>query len=253
MSAALSLRDLHKRFGATEVLRGLSLEVAVGERLALVGPNGAGKTTLFNLISGRQAPSRGRVLLHGRDIAGLPPHAIARLGLARSFQVTQNFARLSVRDHLRCASLASLGHGPTLFGRLARMRDVQARTAHWLERLGLGGRADTLAGELSYAEQRLLELGLALAGEPSVLLLDEPTAGMNRSEAAHATALIRELGRGRTLVVVEHDMGVVFELAERIAVLDQGRLIACGTPAQVRADPQVRRIYLGQDGAGGAC
>ncbi len=249
MSVALSLRGLHKHFGQVQVLHGLNLDVAAGERLALVGPNGAGKSTLFNLISGRMAPSAGQVWLNGRDITGRSPQQIHRLGLARSFQATQVFARLSVRDNLRCASLASLGHGLHLWRRLSGLSGVDARADELLGRLGLSGRADALAGQLSYAEQRTLELGLALAGNPSVLLLDEPTAGMNRSEARQAVALIRELTQGRTLLLVEHDLGVVFDLADRVAVLDEGRLLACGRPDEVRADARVQRAYL----SGAAC
>ena len=245
MTAALSVRALDKRLGSTEVLCGLCLEVNTGECLAVVGPNGAGKTTLFNLISGRSVPTRGQVFLHGRDITGLPPHAIHRLGLSRSFQLTQVFGRMTVEDNLRCASLAAKGRGTFLLGRIDRVRGVQARVEDLLERLGLVGRRDTLAAELSYAEQRALELGLALAGDPSVLLLDEPTAGMNREESRQAVALIRALTRGRTLLVVEHDMGVVFELADRVAVLDQGRLLALGSPDAVRTDPRVLRVYRG--------
>ncbi len=248
MSAVLELRDLHKRFGAVQVLRGISLSVAAGERLALVGPNGAGKSTLFDLLSGRQAPSAGQVLLHGRPIQGLPPQAVHRLGLARSFQITQVFGRLTVRENLRCACLAPEGHGLRPIGRLDRLGGVGRRAEALLDRLGLRPRADTPAGELSYAEQRALELGLALAADPAVLLLDEPTAGMSRSEAEAAVALIRELTEGRTLLLVEHDMDVVFNLADRIAVLDQGQLLALDTPQAVRADPRVQRAYL--DGAG---
>lgn len=248
MSAVLELQDLHLSLGPALILRGLDLAVHSGERLAVVGPNGAGKSSLFNVISGKWAPSRGRVLLQGRPIGGKAPHAIARLGVARSFQITQVFARLSVRDNLRCASLASLGHGLQLWRRLAGLADVQQRTQELLARLGLAGRAEVLAGELSYAEQRTLELGMALAGDPAVLLLDEPTAGMNRAESRQAVQLIRELTQGRTLLMVEHDMGVVFELADRIAVLDQGQLIACGTPDAVRADARVQRAYLSSAG-----
>lgn len=252
MTAALDVRGLHLRLGGTHILRGLDLSVAAGERLAVVGPNGAGKSSLFHVISGKWAPSQGQVRLQGRVISGRAPHEIHRLGLARSFQITQLFARMSVLDNLRCASLASLGHGLNPWRRLSRMTDVQRRAGDLLERVGLGARAQDPAGALSYAEQRALELAMALASEPAVLLLDEPTAGMNRAEAAQAVQLIRELTEGRTLLMVEHDMGVVFELADRIAVLDQGQLLACGTPQAVRADEAVRRAYLGQ-ALGNAC
>lgn len=249
MTAALELVGVHKSFGRTQVIRGLSLSVAAGEKLALVGPNGAGKSTLFNLISGQFAPSAGSIRLHGRDIAGRSPQALARRGLSRSFQITQLFGRLSVADNLRCASLSSLGHGLNPFKRLSRLREVNDRVAQMLERTGLQGRAEAMASELSYAEQRSLELGMALAGQPRVLLLDEPTAGMNRSEASQAVALIRELSDGCTLLLVEHDMGVVFDLADRIAVLDQGQLLACDKPEVIRGDARVQDAYLG----GNAC
>lgn len=244
MTPALELQGVHKRFGATTVLSNFSLSVAPGERLALVGPNGAGKSTVFNLISGQLAPSAGAILLHGRPIAGRTPQAIARMGLARSFQISQVFTRMTVADNLRCASLASLGHGLNPFKRLSRLQAVNDRVDHMLERTGLQARAQALAGELSYADQRRLELGMALAGNPQVLLLDEPTAGMSRTEAQQASQLIRTLTEGCTLVLVEHDMGVVFELADRVAVLDQGQLLACDHPAAIRANPRVQAAYL---------
>lgn len=244
MTAALEVRGLSKSLGGMRIIHDLNLSVAAGERLAVVGPNGAGKSTLFNLISGKFAPSAGTVLLHGQDISGLPAHDIARLGLSRSFQITQVFSGLSVADNLRCACLAALGHGLNPFRRLSRLRAVNARVEQMIERTGLQRQAQALAGELSYAEQRRLELGMALAGQPSVLLLDEPTAGMNRSEADQAVALIRELTEGKTLLLVEHDMGVAFELADRMAVLDQGSLLALGRPQDIREDPRVQQVYL---------
>jgi branched-chain amino acid transport system ATP-binding protein len=244
MTPALQLQGVHKRFGATTVLSHFSLSVASGERLALVGPNGAGKSTLFNLISGQCAPSAGAIMLHGRPIAGRTPQAIARMGLARSFQISQVFTRMTVADNLRCACLASLGHGLNPFKRLSRLQAVNDRVDLMLECTGLHARAQALAGELSYADQRRLELGMALAGNPQVLLLDEPTAGMSRTEAQQATQLIRTLTEGRTLLLVEHDMDVVFELADRVAVLDQGQLLACDRPAAIRANPRVQAAYL---------
>lgn len=241
----LVVEGLAKRFGSTEVLRDVSLSVARGERVALIGPNGAGKSTLFNLISGRDAPSAGSVTLDGRRIDGLAPQQINRLGLARSFQVSSLFARLSAGDNLRCAMLWSAGQRYSFWHRLCGLRELNARADALLERLGLSGRRDTPAAELSYAEQRALELGVTVAGGAGVILLDEPTAGMSRSETERCVELIRELSAGRTLLMVEHDMGVVFELADRIAVLAQGRVIAFGTPEQVRADAQVQQAYLG--------
>jgi branched-chain amino acid transport system ATP-binding protein len=242
---ALELHDVRKHYGRTEVLRGTSLALRPGERLALIGPNGAGKSTLFDLISGRSRCSAGRILLHGRRIDGLAPHEIHRLGLARSFQVSNLFGRLSAFENLRCAVLWGLGYRYAFWRPLAGARDATERAEQVLQEIGLQRRRDALAASLSYAEQRALELGITVAGGAGVILLDEPTAGMSRSETAHFVGLIRSVTAGRTLLVVEHDMGVVFELADRIAVLVQGEVIACDTPERVRADARVRDAYLG--------
>ena len=242
---ALALQALHKRFGATEVVCGVDLSIQPGQRVALIGPNGAGKSTLFNLISGHAKPSAGTVQLHGRQISGLQPFAIARLGLARSFQMTNVFPQLSVYENLRCSVLWSLGYGYSFLRLLGSLRDAIARTDALLERVGLTAQAQTLAAHLPYAQQRALELGITLGGGADVLLLDEPTAGMNRSEAAYFTDLIRSATAGKTLLLVEHDMDVVADLADNIAVLVQGRIIAFGPPQAVRADPAVQAAYLG--------
>lgn len=244
----LQVRGLHRRFGLTPILRGIDLELADSECLGVIGPNGAGKSTLFNVISGALAPSAGDVLLRGRSIAGQPPHALARLGLARSFQISQLFEQLTVAEHLRLACLPALGLCADgwrgLRGALASMPEVQAALALWLDRLDLGEQQHCRPAQLSYAQQRMLELGLTLAGEPQVILLDEPTAGMSRSETEQFVQRLRALTQGRALMLVEHDMQVVFELADRVAVLHEGRLLACGTPDEVRRDPAVRSIYL---------
>ena len=249
---ALDIRGLGKHFGRTEVLRDIDLALRRGERVAVIGPNGAGKSTLFNLISGRDRPSAGQVWLQGRRIDGLPPYQISRLGLARSFQISNLFPRLSTFDNLRCAVLWSLGYRYSLWRRLARLRDVNEQAEALLAQLRLRPRRDLPAAELSYAEQRALEIGITVAGGAGVVLLDEPTAGMNRSETAHCVELIRTLTEGRTLLLVEHDMGVVFGLADRIAVLAQGELIAFDTPDAVRADARVQQAYLGALPATGA-
>ena len=243
---ALALKALHKRFGATEVVCGVDLCVQAGERVALIGPNGAGKSTLFNLISGHARPSSGSVQLHGRSITGLQPFQIARLGLARSFQISKVFPQLSVYENLRCSVLWSLGYGYTFVRLLGSMRDAMARTDALMERVGLTAQAQTLAAHLPYAQQRALELGITLGSGADVVLLDEPTAGMNRAEAAYFTALIRIATAGKTLLLVEHDMDVVADLADKIAVLVQGRIIACGPPQAVRADPAVQAAYVGE-------
>ncbi|MYZ53500.1 ABC transporter ATP-binding protein [Malikia spinosa] len=241
----LAVEGLSKRFGRIEVLRQVTLSIARGERVALIGPNGAGKSTLFNLLSGREAASAGRIWLEGRRIDGLRPHQISRLGLARSFQVSHLFPRLSVFDNLRCAMFWSLGLGYSCWRPLSRLRELNRRAEALLARLQLESRRDLAAANLSYAEQRALEIGVTVAGGAQVILLDEPTAGMSRSETARCIELIRDLSAGKTLLMVEHDMGVVFGLADRIAVLAQGELIAFGTPAEIRADARVQQAYLG--------
>ncbi|MCE2644147.1 MAG: ABC transporter ATP-binding protein [Burkholderiaceae bacterium] len=245
MTPALELLDLRKSFGKTQIIRGISLAVAAGERHAVIGPNGAGKSTLFNLISGRFAPSAGRVLLNGRDITGRKPYEINRLGLSRSFQITNIFHRLTVFENLRCAVLWSLGYRYAFWRNLNRLADAEDRAEQVLARIGLKRRRKTLAGLLTYAEQRALEIGITIAGGADVILLDEPTAGMSRSETANAVALIREVTAGKTLVMVEHDMSVVFNLADCISVVVYGEVIASGPPAQIRGDARVKEAYLG--------
>ena len=244
-SYALELRDLRKSFGKTEIIRGTSLAVRPGERVAVIGPNGAGKSTLFNLISGRFGATSGDVLLHGKKIDGLAPYQINRLGLARSFQVSNLFTRLSVFENLRCAVLWSLGYRYAFWKFLAELRDANDRADEVMEMIKLRKRRDVLAMNLTYAEQRALEIGITIAGGASVILLDEPTAGMSRSETARFVNLIREITVGKTLLAVEHDMGVVFGLADRIAVLVYGEVIAFDTPEKVRADERVKEAYLG--------
>jgi len=242
---ALELRDVRKRFGKTEIIRGASLKVNAGERVAIIGPNGAGKSTLFNLVSGRFAPSSGEILLNGARIDGAPPHRINRAGLARSFQVSNLFPRLSVFENLRCALLWSLGYRYAFWRFLASLRDANERAEELMAMLHLERRRDVLAMNLTYAEQRALEIGLTIAGGADVVLLDEPTAGMSQSETRRFVQLIREVTVGKTLLTVEHDMGVVFGLADRIAVLVYGEVIAFDTPEAVRADARVQEAYLG--------
>lgn len=242
---ALQLKTLHKRFGKTEVIRGVNLAIKPGERVALIGPNGAGKSTLFNLISGRVEPDCGEVLLNGQRIDGKKPFEINRLGLSRSFQITHVFPRLSVFENLRCGVLWSLGYRYTFLKFLGGLGDASARVHELMTLLQLEKKRDVLAVNLSYAEQRALEIGITIAGGAGVILLDEPTAGMSRSETSRFVSLIKAATRGKTLLMVEHDMGVVFGLADRIAVLVDGQVIACDVPEAVRADPLVREAYLG--------
>ena len=242
---ALELVHVDKRFGMTTVLRGVTLSVPEGERHAIIGPNGAGKSTLFNLVSGRFAPSAGSIRLHGRDIAGARPFTINRAGLSRSFQITNIFRRLSVFDNVRCAVLWSLGYRYCFWRDLDHLQDARDVASRTLEEIGLGARAAVAAGVLTYAEQRALEIGISIASGARVILLDEPTSGMSRYEADQTVELIRRVCEGRTLVIVEHDMSVVFGLADRVSVLVYGRIIASDTPEAIRANVDVRTAYLG--------
>jgi branched-chain amino acid transport system ATP-binding protein len=242
---ALSLRGVNKSFGNMQIIRGVNLDIKKGERHAIIGPNGAGKTTLFNLMSGRFRLSSGEILLNDERVDGLPPHQINRKGLSRSFQITSIFHRLSVFENLRCALLWSMGYGYSFWTPLWRQRELNDTTWAMLDGLNLTSRADTPAGLLSYADQRALEIGMTIAGGASVILLDEPTAGMSNTETDNAVELIRRVSRGKTLVMVEHDMKVVFDLADVITVLVYGQVIASGPPAAVRANPAVQEAYLG--------
>ncbi|OFZ84962.1 MAG: ABC transporter ATP-binding protein [Betaproteobacteria bacterium RBG_16_66_20] len=245
MRQVIELRDVHKSFGTTKIIHGVNLAIGAGERHAIIGPNGAGKSTLYNLISGRFPLSAGQVLLNGEDITGLKPHEINRRGLSRSFQVTNIFHNLSVYENIRCGVLWSAGCGYSFWHRVGGLAEVRRRAEQTMERIGLARRRDVLAGTLTYAEQRALEIGITIAGGASVVLLDEPTAGMSRTETAQAIELVRQVTEGKTLVMVEHDMGVVFGLADRISVLVYGEVIATGTPEEIRANPAVQEAYLG--------
>jgi branched-chain amino acid transport system ATP-binding protein len=242
---AVELRAVKKYFGKTEIIRGVDMAVQAGERVAIIGPNGAGKSTLFNLISGRFGPSSGEILLHGQSIGGLTPYQINRAGLSRSFQVSNLFVRLSVFENIRCALLWAMGHRYEFWKFLANLREVNDRTEQVLAQIRLQKKRDHLAMNLTYAEQRALEVGITIAGGASVILLDEPTAGMSKSETSRFVQLIREVTVGKTLLTVEHDMGVVFGLADRIAVLVYGELVAFDIPEAVRANPRVQEAYLG--------
>ena len=244
-SHALELKDLRKSFGKTEIIRGINLAVKPGERVAIIGPNGAGKSTLFNLISGRFEPSSGEVLLNGQRINGKKPFEINRLGLSRSFQITNIFPKLRVFENLRCGVLWSLGYKYTFLRFLADLDDANARAGELMAMIKLDKKHDVLAINLTYAEQRALEIGITIAGGSGVILLDEPTAGMSRSETSRFISLIKEVTVGKTLLTVEHDMGVVFGLADKIAVVVYGEVIAYDVPEAVRADQRVQEAYLG--------
>ena len=242
---ALQLKDVRKNFGKTEIIRGVDLEVQAGERVAIIGPNGAGKSTLFNLISGWLEPTSGEIWLGPHRIDGKKPFEINRLGLSRSFQITNIFPKLSVFENLRCAVLWTLGYKYTFLKFLANLDDANERAEQLMARIRLDKKRDVLAINLTYAEQRALEIGITIAGGSDVILLDEPTAGMSKSETKRFIQLIREVTEGKTLLTVEHDMGVVFGLADKIAVVVYGEVIAFDTPEAVRANARVQEAYLG--------
>ena len=247
---SLELKDLRKSFGKSEIIRGISLAVASGERVGIIGPNGAGKSTLFNLISGRFEPSSGEVLLNGQSLKGKKPFEINRLGLSRSFQITNIFPKLSVFENLRCGVLWSLGYRYTFLKFLADLTDANQRADELMQMIGLDRKRDVLALNLTYAEQRALEIGITISGGAGVILLDEPTAGMSRSETGRFINLIKQVTAGKTLLTVEHDMSVVFGLADKIAVVVYGEVIAFDTPEAVRADARVQEAYLGTSATG---
>ena len=242
---ALELKAIHKSFGKTQIIRGIDLAVEAGERVAIIGPNGAGKSTLFNLISGRFAPTSGEIWLGSHRIDGKQPFEINRLGLSRSFQITNIFPKLSVFENIRCAVLWSLGYKYSFLKFLADLDDANDLAEKYMERIRLDRKRDVLAMNLTYAEQRALEIGITIAGGAEVILLDEPTAGMSKSETLRFIQLIRQVTEGKTLLTVEHDMGVVFGLADKIAVVVYGEVIAFDTPDAVRSNPKVQEAYLG--------
>ncbi len=245
----LELAGLRKSFGRMEIIRGVDLAVRDGERHAIIGPNGAGKSTLFHLISGHLQPSSGSIRLRGESIAGMAPQLINRRGLSRSFQVTNIFPRLSVWENVRCATLWALGYRYSFWRDVERLDDVRQRAEEILREIDLLDRWRTPAGVLTYGEQRALEIGLTIAGNANVLLLDEPTAGMSHAETERVVALIRKVSEKRTLLMIEHDMRVVFDLADRISVLVYGQVIASDTPARIKANSAVQQAYLGTEAA----
>lgn len=242
----LETEGLCHDFGGLDVLFDVNFEVREGERHALIGPNGAGKTTLFNLITGTYKPSRGEVFFKGKDVTGFKPHQLVRLGMGRSFQITSTFTRLTAFQNIRMGILSKRGVRFNLFRKLDKMRDVTEETDHVLKRINLDGERDIPASMLSYGKHRSLEISMALASDPDLVMLDEPTAGMSKDETHHSVELIRKITEGKTVVVIEHDMDVVFSLADRITVLHLGRLLATGTPDEVRENQDVKDAYLGE-------
>lgn len=247
MTSALEIGSLCKRFGAVEIIRDVSLSVNAEERHAIIGPNGAGKSTLFHLVSGLLTPTSGSIKLNGREIAHMSTHRISRLGLSRSFQITSIFARMSVFENLRISTMARQGSRYGLFRLIANQRTLNRDTEELLDQIRLGKLRDKMAGDLTYSEQRALEIGMAFGTGGDVILLDEPTAGMSADESKYIVELIRDLTKAKTLVIIEHDMDVVFSLADRISVLVYGQVIATDKPEAIKQNKRVQEAYLGEE------
>lgn len=245
----LDVRDLRRNFGSFAAVDGVTLTVQPGEVTALIGANGAGKTTFYNLISGRLRPTGGSIFYRGRDITGTPPHSITRMGIARSFQITNIFDQLRVIENVQVALVIRQGKGTRWWRRAARDEDLRLQAGELLERLGLSGLAMARAGTLSHGDKRLVELAIVLATDPQLVLLDEPTAGMTPEETHAVVDLIARLAETgpQTFFLTEHDMDVVFGLARRVFVMHRGRLLAEGSPDEIRANPEVRNAYLGEE------
>tara|TARA_B100000965_G_scaffold245023_1_gene205618 strand:+ start:1596 stop:2357 length:762 start_codon:yes stop_codon:yes gene_type:complete len=245
VAEALKLDNVTKSFSGTEIIRGLNLGINQNERHAVIGPNGAGKSTCYNLITGRYEVTSGKIFLKGEDITNLQPYEVKRKGLSRSFQITNIFPKMSVFENVRCSLLWAMDFKYSFWHLVGKQKALNESAEKIIEELNLKDRRDTIAGVLSYAEQRALEIGITIAGGSEVILLDEPTAGMSVSETEYIVGLIRKVTEGKTLVVVEHDMGVVFDLADRISVLVYGEIIATGTPVEVKENKAVQEAYLG--------
>jgi len=242
----LTLDAVCKSFGSTRIINDVSLDIEAGEKHAIIGPNGAGKSTLFHLISGRYNVSSGAIGFQGKSIHNLPPYEIARRGIARSFQVTNIFPRMSVFENIRCALLWSEGYRYSFWQLVGRQKKLNEKSFGILEQIGLSDKAQLPSRELAYAQQRALELGVAIASGAELIMLDEPVAGMSNSEAENAVALIRRITEGKTLIMVEHDMNIVFDIADRISVLVYGEIIATDTPENIRGNKRVQEAYLGE-------
>jgi branched-chain amino acid transport system ATP-binding protein len=242
---ALEVRGISKSYGGVQAVRGVSFAVVPGEVVALIGPNGAGKTTCFNMLNGQLAPDTGEILVGGTPVAGLPPHRIWRLGVGRTFQLTQTFGSLSVRENVQVALLSFHRRLKSFFAFAPSLYSLEAEEL--LERVGMKNQAGRACAVLAYGDLKRVELAVALANRPRLLLMDEPTAGMAPEERGELMRLAAALARSENIAVLftEHDMGVVFDHASRVIVLHQGEIIAMGTPQEVRADPKVREVYLG--------
>ncbi|MGA2517848.1 MAG: ABC transporter ATP-binding protein [Thermodesulfobacteriota bacterium] len=243
----LELQGIYKDFEGLQVLFDVNLGVQEGERHAIIGPNGAGKSTLFNLITGKYRPSRGRIFLKDETVTGVNPFKLNRMGMARSFQITNIFRTMTVFENVRNAILSKNKIRYNMFSRLSGMDEINRQTEKVLHEIGLLERKDNIAGELSYGQQRALEIGLTIATNPELILLDEPTAGMSSEETREAVKLIQRVTEGKTLIIVEHDMEVVFSIADRVSVLYYGKVLACGLPGEIRNDQRVKDAYLGEE------
>jgi branched-chain amino acid transport system ATP-binding protein len=242
----LETTGLYKDFSGLEVLFNVNLQIEKGERHAIIGPNGAGKTTLFNVITGTYRPSRGKILFKGQDVSGAKPHQLTRLGLGRSFQITSTFHNMTAFQNIRLAVLSRNRIRFNLFQRVDKMLSITAEAEEILKRINLDRERDMPAGVLSYGKHRSLEISMAMATNPDLVLLDEPTAGMSRDQTHRAVDLIRRLTEGKTMVIIEHDMDVVFSLADRITVLHYGSILTTGTPNEIRDNQAVKDAYLGE-------
>jgi branched-chain amino acid transport system ATP-binding protein len=243
----LELRGIYKDFKGPEVLSDINLEIQEGERHAIIGPNGAGKSTLFNLITGKYRPSKGKIFLKDENITGENPFKLNRMGMARSFQITNIFRTMTVFENVRNLILSKNKIRYNFFSRLSKMDGIDRQTEKVLNEIGLHERKDDIAGELSYGQQRALEIGLTIATDPELILLDEPTAGMSSEETREAVKLIERVTEGKTLIIVEHDMEVVFSIADRISVIYYGKILASGLPDEIRNNQKVKDAYLGEE------
>ncbi len=243
----LELKEIHKDFDGLGVLFGINLEIREGERHAIIGPNGAGKSTLFNLITGKYIPSSGKIFFKGQDITGKSPYLLNRMGMARSFQITNIFSTMTVFENVRNAILSKNKIRYNLFSRISKMEGINEETERIIRQIGLLERKNEIAGELDHGAQRALEIGLTIATNPELILLDEPTAGMSMEETREAVKLIERVTEGKTLIIVEHDMDVVFSLADRISVIYYGKVLASGPPEEIRNDQRVKDAYLGEE------
>jgi branched-chain amino acid transport system ATP-binding protein len=242
----LETKGLYHDFSGLKVLSDVNLQVKEGERHAIIGPNGAGKTTLFNVITGTYVPSHGAVFFKGKEVTGFKPHQMVRLGMGRSFQITSTFSRLTAFQNIRMGVLSKRGVRFNVFQYVDKIKDITVETGEVLKRINLYDVRDIPAGTLSYGQQRSLEIGMALVTEPDLVMLDEPTAGMSKDETHYAVELIRRLTEGKTVVIIEHDMDVVFSLANRITVLQLGSILASGPPNEIRENQAVKDAYLGE-------